>query len=172
MDAMISINPPYTRMIFGGTKPMEFRKKVLNDMLKEDPEMDVYIYETKNHGGYGKVIGKTKIENVYKVFYENEPEETNHTLVQERFHCVKDLYYIWCEKLRKRPNYKEGWFKDTCFKKYKKSIGWGYPQNFNYAILFSNITLFEEPKDLDEFVGSKGEILKRPPQNMCFCKLM
>lgn len=42
MDVMASINPPYSNMIFGGIKPMEFRKKVLNEMLKDDPDMDVY----------------------------------------------------------------------------------------------------------------------------------
>ena len=44
MDVMVSINPPYTNMVFGGIKPMEFRKKVLNEMLKDDPDMDVYIF--------------------------------------------------------------------------------------------------------------------------------
>lgn len=48
MDIMISINPPYTKMILSGYKPVEYRKKILKNIKPLDK---VYIYETKNHNG-------------------------------------------------------------------------------------------------------------------------
>lgn len=33
---MISINPPFSKQIINGEKPMEFRKKVLNIMKDKD----------------------------------------------------------------------------------------------------------------------------------------
>lgn len=170
MDVMISINPPYTNMIFGGIKPMEFRKKVLNEMLKDDPDRNIYVYETKNHGGCGKVIGKAKIEKVYKVMYKDETEEVDPVLAQERYDCMKDLHCLWCQRRGKSSN--EGGFQSARFTQYREYIGWGYPQNFNYAICLSDITLFEKPKELGEFAGQNGEVLKRPPQNMYFCELI
>lgn len=35
-EIMISINPPFSKQIINGEKPMEFRKKVLNIMKDKD----------------------------------------------------------------------------------------------------------------------------------------
>lgn len=59
-EIMISINPPFSKQIINGEKPMEFRKKVLNIMKDKDNfgKIKIYIYETKNKSGCGKVIKK------------------------------------------------------------------------------------------------------------------
>ena len=51
---LISINKPHTDNIFSGIKGLEWRKKPL-------PEGLYYVYETKNKGGCGKVIGEMRI---------------------------------------------------------------------------------------------------------------
>lgn len=51
---LISINKPYTDDIFSGDKSLEWRKKPL-------PEGLCYVYETKNKGGCGMVIGEMRI---------------------------------------------------------------------------------------------------------------
>lgn len=51
---LISINKPHTDNIFSGDKGVEWRKKPL-------PEGPYYVYETKNKGGCGMVIGEMRI---------------------------------------------------------------------------------------------------------------
>lgn len=53
-SVLISINKPHTDNIFSGVKGLEWRKKTL-------PEGLHYVYETKNKGGCGKVIGEMHI---------------------------------------------------------------------------------------------------------------
>ncbi len=51
---LISINPPYTTMIFNGEKDIEWRRKSL-------PTGKYYVYETKKNYGSGKVIGEFEV---------------------------------------------------------------------------------------------------------------
>ena len=51
---MVSINPPYTTMIFNEEKDIEWRKTCL-------PFGRNYVYETKKNGGCGMVIGWIEI---------------------------------------------------------------------------------------------------------------
>lgn len=51
---LISINKPHTDNIFSRDKGLEWRKKPL-------PEGLYYVYETKNKGGCGMVIGEMRI---------------------------------------------------------------------------------------------------------------
>ena len=50
-SVLISINKPHTDNIFSRDKSLEWRKKPL-------PEGRYYVYETKNKGGCGMVIGE------------------------------------------------------------------------------------------------------------------
>lgn len=54
MAGLISINKPHTENIFSGDKGLEWRKSPL-------PEDLYYVYETKNKGGCGMVIGEMRI---------------------------------------------------------------------------------------------------------------
>lgn len=51
---LISIQPPHTTNIFDGTKGIEWRTKPM-------PTGKHYVYETKNGGGVGKVIGECSV---------------------------------------------------------------------------------------------------------------
>ena len=53
-SVLISINKPHTDNIFSYDKNLEWRKKPL-------PEGLCYVYETKNKGGCGMVIGEMRI---------------------------------------------------------------------------------------------------------------
>lgn len=53
-SVLISINKPHTDNIFSGDKSLEWRKKPL-------PEGLYYVYETKNKGGCGMVVGEMHI---------------------------------------------------------------------------------------------------------------
>lgn len=54
MAVLISINKPHIDNIFSGEKGLEWRKSPL-------PEDLYYVYETKNKGGCGMVVGEMRI---------------------------------------------------------------------------------------------------------------
>jgi predicted transcriptional regulator len=165
MAVMISINPPYTEMIMSGYKWMEFRNKIIKTMLEFEFDEIIYIYETKNKGGQGKVIGECHLLSVHELLYTDDPQPTEE-LIMKRFKAFKELYYEWCEKHGYNPNHNEGYFKNKKFKTYTEKIGWGG----NYALCLGYVMKYDIPKDLLEFEDSKGNPLKRPPQNMFRCK--
>ena len=53
-EGLISINKPFTGNILDGIKKIEWRKSAL-------PKICFFIYETKNKGGCGKVVGEMRI---------------------------------------------------------------------------------------------------------------
>lgn len=53
-SGLISINKPFTGNILDGIKKIEWRKSAL-------PQIRFFIYETKNKGGCGKVVGEMRI---------------------------------------------------------------------------------------------------------------
>lgn len=53
-SGLISINKPFTGNILDGIKKIEWRKSAL-------PKILFFIYETKNKGGCGKVVGEMRI---------------------------------------------------------------------------------------------------------------
>ena len=59
---MLSVQPPHTTNIFNGTKSIEWRTKPI-------PPGKQYLYETKNGGGVGKVVGECSIWRIHR--YEN-----------------------------------------------------------------------------------------------------
>lgn len=169
-EIMISINPPYANMILSGYKSMEFRRAILN-IMKEYDACVLYIYETKNKGGCGKIIGRAELYAVYEVYYSNQiTENISRNVTLQRYNCIKRLYLNWCEKHNIKPNMNEGWFKSKKFKKYIEDIGWKFPQDFNYALELSNIQKYDKPKILSDFLTPAGTKMVRPPQNMCECR--
>ena len=60
--ALTSINPPHTNNIFNKIKGIEWRTKPM-------PTGKHFCYETKKHGGCGKVIGEYTVWRIKK--YEN-----------------------------------------------------------------------------------------------------
>ena len=168
MDIMISINPPYAEMILSGYKPVEYRKKILN--IKQLNKL--YIYETKNHNGQGKVIGEALIDNIYRLYYDKSVDDNRLPIVQERFRHIKNLYYEYCDIKNYKPNKNEGWFKSKKFKNYQQEIGLldaNGELKVNYGIHLSHIQKYDEPLDISEFISpTTGNILKRPPQNMWY----
>lgn len=60
--ALVSINPPHTDNIFSKVKGIEWRTKPM-------PTGKHYCYETKKHGGCGKVVGEYTVWRITR--YEN-----------------------------------------------------------------------------------------------------
>lgn len=157
---LMSVNPPYAEMIVSGQKPMEFRNKVIKDVYSDsDCPPTVYIYETKNKGGCGMVIGKATIVKIFKL--QQKDDEYN---VKNRNDSLVWLYYDWCFKNNIKPNPKEGWFTSTRFTEYYEKIGWGR----NYALALDLIARFDTPIPLSSFSTGKS-VITHPPQNMCSC---
>lgn len=175
-DIMISVNPPYSQMIMDGYKLMEFRKKVLSSLVedldhKRLPLPIVYIYETKNKGGVGKIIGECNILNLYKPMYLKESVEGYDLsqLVRERNLMIKVLYLKWCFKKNIKPNMNEGWFSSKKFRQYRTEIGLNV--DFNFALILDNIKNYDIPLCLNDFLNTEGKSLIMPPQNMCYVYL-
>lgn len=157
-------------MIFERYKPYEFRNKILNGMDTSYPIEDIkaYIYETKNKGGTGKVVGDVKILGSYSLHY-GDLKYSDTELVKERFYCIKTLYVHWCELKGIKPNMNEGWFKSKKFLRYKKEIGFFNTDDSltcNYALILDTPIQYECPRSLSDFSNANGMILNRPPQNM------
>lgn len=170
MEVMISINPPYSNMIFSGRKPYEFRRCILKEMKEEYPKEDIkaYIYETQNKGGKGEIIGEVTIAGSYTLNYGKHGEDTTE-LVENRYYFIKTLYLHWCDLTGTKPNMNEGWFKSKKFRDYQKEIGFFGKDdklNFNYALILDSPIKYDNSKPLTEYFTAKGEILKHPPQNM------
>ncbi len=166
---MMSVNPPYSKMILNGYKPFEFRNVVLRGMKEGYPLEDIkaYIYETKHKGGSGKVIGEVTVSGCYSLHY------ADHKFLDTELIClrntfIKTLYLHWCELKDIRPNMNEGWFKSKRFWNYLKEIGYDSEdkQKWNYAMVLDDPKTYETSKALSEFKTTKGTFLVRPPQNM------
>ncbi|HMM31858.1 MAG TPA: hypothetical protein PKB13_08780 [Clostridia bacterium] len=163
---MISVNPPYARMILSGYKTFEFRKAILKEMDSGYPQEDIraLIYETKNKGGTGKVIGEVSVIGSYAPRYE-QSKHPDSELIKERYFFIKHLYLTWCNLNFLRPNLNEGWFKSAKFSKYQKEIGFN-DTDFNYALILDRPLMYPSPMVLSLFKSLRGIPLVRPPQNM------
>lgn len=148
-SVMISINPPYAAMIMNEYKFTEFRKKVINAVI---PGTIVYIYETKNKGGSGNVIGRCVVDKV--LYLQTNVEKELNVIEKEfthQFNTVADRYKI-------ANNQKK-------FDDYLNAIGFGG----NYGIVLKNIEPFHAT--LEDFTCNEKRMV-RPPQNMCSCQLL
>ena len=172
MDIMISVNPPYADMILSGYKPFEFRKRVLNCTNKECPsdKIKAYIYETKNMGGKGAVVGEVLISGAYALHYGNTniDIEISQDLTRNRLLCVKNMYLHWCKLKRITPDLNKGWYKNDRFENYQKEIGFlsdSHPL-CNFALVLTLPTKYPVLSPLSEYLSTKNVPLVRPPQNM------
>ena len=107
-SVMLSVNPPYSQQIISGYKLFEFRSLVLYGMeLGFLPEqITAYIYETKKKGGCGKVIGKVTISGTYAPLYRKIDYSPD--IVRHRNKMIIQMYYLWCNKVNRKPNNNEG----------------------------------------------------------------
>lgn len=159
LDVMISINPPYSDMIMRKYKMIEFRKKIMKNIKFNT----TYIYETKRKGGIGKVIGECKIVDIFELDNSNEREE-----------MIEDIYKHYSLNVFGEILY--NWEFDSYFiNEFLEEIGYsdddsedGY--NAKYGLRLCNIKKYDKPLELSQFLNSKNEVMKRPPQNMCYCK--
>ncbi len=136
---LIAINKPHTDNIFEYFKQFEWRKHPL-------PLGKYYVYETKNGGGCGKVIGEFRV-------CENKRYSTKSKV---------DLKYIPPVVI------KLGCVDVDALYKY----GGGKPI---YANLLNGIHRYAKPRELSEFMKPRGTklgafespFITRPPQSWC-----
>lgn len=168
---LVSINPPYTNLIFSGEKPMEFRRKVLNSMLlNTEDHLPLFVYETKNKGGCGAVVGEAFVSKVYRVYY-GKPD--NFWYHPSRHACLIDLYFQWLKKHEyelsdRDKNLAKPWEDAVPFLRYCEKIGYSEKSDFNYAVCLRDVKLYQNTMELGEFLDKRGNPMGRPPQNMCY----
>lgn len=161
---IISINPPYTGLLLSGEKPMEFRRKILRDMLNLTVTR-LYLYETKNKGGCGKIVGEALLRRVYACKYSDKNDAP---YVHVRNACVRELYFRWCEWRNVVPVMEELWLRSARFEQYRDKIGYGYNPTFDFALELINVQKYDEPKDVSEFLSQDGSPIGHAPMNMCY----
>lgn len=160
---LISIRPPYAKMLLSGYKPMEFRKKIINELMPNVGEnLPVYIYETKNNQGQGQIIGEAFVSKIYNT----------------KFTCannaqLRELYFPWMRKhqtelTEEELNIEKPWLNSEKFNEFKTSIGYPEDDRSIYAIAFRNLQTYKKPKELSKFLNKNGTPFQRPPQNMCY----
>lgn len=169
--ALISVNPPYSRHLLSQYKPCEFRRVILSALRNPGcDEIDIFIYETKNKGGCGAVIGKVKCKECLDVWYGKSA--TIKADPKKRDLLMSLLYRHW-DEWRNR----NGEDNTPAFGEYLKEIGFcedDAEPNFNHAVFVQDCCSFETPKPLSDFrliPCGKWRITKtltRPPQNMCY----
>lgn len=157
-DIILSVNPPYSRQILNGFKTFEFRQTQPKKLKKNQR---VFIYETKNYGGCGNVIGYATLTGIYNLLYNKSSDDLK--TIKERHDFIKLLYIDWCMKTGVQPLKNEGYFRDKRFLKYQEEIGFS-SLNFNYAWEFIDFIAYSSPKEIEQFG------LTRPPQSWCYIK--
>lgn len=175
VEIMISVNPPYSQMISEEYKRVEFRKNSIIDLRKGDI---VWFYETKNKGGSGSIIGYATIDAIVPLEAIYDPEQevdcfvNNHKMFWN--YCFdRDISVPYAPTnewvYQVRECMKEEFFQHIAVIPfdYLTIIGFGG----NYAIMFDKFVA--ESHALGDFISKKSnDIMARPPQNMCYVKLM
>ena len=137
---LISISPKWCDLIKSGKKTVEARKTVPKSLLP----YKCYIYETKNSGGSGKVIGE--------------------------FICDKHIWVLSHPCIfAKRDTFHSKAIDDACLtmgEVEKYSAGKDV-----YGMTISNLVIYDEPIDVYAFYSATtGKQLTRPPQSWCYVK--
>ncbi|MDQ0361546.1 hypothetical protein [Breznakia pachnodae] len=142
-------------------------KEPMNEVTK------IYIYETKNKGGSGKIVGEADLFTVFPIGYIREKEEgyrVDCDYAKCRHLAIKNLYLDWCFMNNLKPNLNEGWFSSKKFISYLEKIGWE-THDFDYILWFANVQEYQKSIEISEFLDSKGNVMSRPPQNMCYAEM-
>lgn len=147
MNILLPIQRPYTDQIFQGFKSFEFRTRVPQNLVSGDT---IYIYESKAKGGVGKVIGQAKLKEILSI-PKNEPLSFLMELYAESYAQQETRSHVSCEEWGRQIGYINKW--GVCV--------------WNYAIQLTEVQRYTIPKDLHEFEGVNGTLMKAP-QSFCY----
>ena len=149
MNVMMSIKPEWCKRIINGEKTIEVRKTKPEQI--ETP-FTVYVYATfggENWFSFGKqksghVIGKVTCDKVvrYDIPYSVYWEETSSELLEKS--CIP---YMQLQRYAREQNYVYGW----------------------HIRDFEN---WDIPLSVREFINSKGNVFKKPPQSWAYSYLL
>lgn len=151
---MYSIQRRHVENIEKGLKTLEIRKKRPS---RECP-FTAYIYETKGHGGRGKVIGEFVCDYIieYQAEFCEDGDKPYGCMEQIR-KCVwidpddgeKEFDYITGNEIGEPDDC--GLCKDAClsYQDIRKYIGYGI--NTFYGLRISQLKIYDEPKEIGEF---------------------
>lgn len=140
VSVLISINKPHTDNIKALKKIIEVRKNKPNC---KDPFFKVFIYETKNKGGCGKVIGEFICQSIDEI----KPDFMYGYL---DYLALDDA----CLTIEEIQNYGQG----------KTLYGW----NISNLIIYNKP---KELSEFSKVGFDKPIPFKRPPQSWAYCKL-
>ena len=136
---IISINKPHTDNIFSGKKIIEWRKKKLPDGVYR-------VYETKNKGGCGAVVGLFIIDN----HMEDEP------YIVSTYESIQELPDVIIEE-----GCVDRQFLEEYIGKDSGKLLWG--NRIKAPIKLS------KPVPITKYANKKGETITRPPQFYMKC---
>ena len=185
MNILYSIRKPYTKMIFQGIKPLEFRNSLPDHFCRWGGET-IYIYECKANGGAGQVVGEAKAECVLwlpkrptsatsfllpiyaSIFCDKETQKQIESLTAEQLKMdpaiVLDTLY---EQKLLEPKFQQIY--EDC-SQWGKQIG-ACDENrqplWKHAIQLTDIKEYDQPKQLSDFTGLNGR-LQTAPQSFCY----
>lgn len=142
MPYLISINKPHTDNIFSDKKTIEWRKKKL-------PDGFYYVYETKNKGGCGAVVGIIFINNAMK----DKPYIVS---TYESIHWLPDDYI------------KEGCVDRLFLEEY---IGED-SGNLLWGNRIERTLKFKEPIPINLFTSAELKQVTKPPQFYMRCQIL
>jgi predicted transcriptional regulator len=71
---MLPIHKNYSDLILSGEKTVEVRKRLLNEKAKrrDSGNYVLFLYETKNSGGCGKIVGEVQCYEQNPIFFEGD----------------------------------------------------------------------------------------------------
>lgn len=165
VDVIYSIRKPYTDMIFAGTKPIEFRKKI---PTKLEIGSKIFIYETKYKDGIGKIKGVARVKAIEQINKGNQPS------ISILSHYYLTLFGTEEEKEFYKENINLLNSNESLYNRIKR---WGeeigfYNKNgtsdWKYLILLDNPVLFNFPKPINKFKTPTGKIIEQAPQSYCY----
>lgn len=177
---LISIKPKWVAKILNGEKTLELRKS-----FPKDYRGWVYIYCTKDKKETKPLLIKHRSAISNNPLNKYGVRLCNGKVVA-RFWCDK-VDRIWktttsvwlCENEISDKLYKESCMSDIELDRYFKPKQLGFNFTYGYAIHISDLEIFDEPKELSEFmVVSKKTlppknkyILTKAPQNYCYVEV-
>lgn len=171
---LMSIKPRFVADILNRNKTIEVRKR-----FPKDYRGWVYIYCTKEKPYlYKDYDSETTGDKVFTSTEKPLPNEEQYLggKVVARFYCDNVEKQYMFGKVVVDTQKTQDFLKKCCLTVEELNKYLGVKTKFMYAIYISQLEIFDEPKELNQFIQSKRKSweepnVKRPPQSWCYVEV-